>query len=131
MLRSRSFMRLTMRVDLPHLGQSVLLLVSMTFLRSAVFAIFAPTAIFISPDLFQYVRSDPPVFSRGWCGWDVSGRPNLKYLESTPEELQLRLASIPLVLRGLFYRKGAPAVLLSGHALTDFPGACYRHMFAL
>jgi hypothetical protein len=27
------------------LGQSVLLLVSMTFLRSAVFAIFAPTAM--------------------------------------------------------------------------------------
>src|SRR5260370_754006 len=33
MLRSRSFMRFTMRVGLPHLGQSVLLLVSMTFLR--------------------------------------------------------------------------------------------------
>jgi hypothetical protein len=28
-------------VGLPHLGQSVLLLVSMTFLRSAVFAILA------------------------------------------------------------------------------------------
>src|SRR5260370_5675092 len=41
MLRSRSFMRFTMRVGLPHLGQSVLLLVSMTFLRSAVLAIFA------------------------------------------------------------------------------------------
>ena len=39
--RSRSFTRLTMRVGLPHLGQSVLLLVSMTFLRSAVFAILA------------------------------------------------------------------------------------------
>jgi hypothetical protein len=30
-----------MRVGLPHLGQSVLLDVSMTFCRSAVFAIFA------------------------------------------------------------------------------------------
>jgi hypothetical protein len=30
-----------MRVGLPHLGQSVDLAVSMTFLRSAVFAIFA------------------------------------------------------------------------------------------
>src|SRR5579871_1758786 len=39
--RSRSFTRLTIRVGLPHLGQSVLLVVSITFLRSAVFAIFA------------------------------------------------------------------------------------------
>src|SRR5689334_19178045 len=39
--RSRSFTRLTMRVGLPHFGQSVLLEVSMTFLRSAVLAIFA------------------------------------------------------------------------------------------
>ena len=39
--RSRSFTRFTMRVGLPHLGQSVLLEVSMTFLRSAVLAIFA------------------------------------------------------------------------------------------
>jgi hypothetical protein len=39
--RSRSFTRLTIRVGLPHLGQSVLLEVSITFLRSAVFAIFA------------------------------------------------------------------------------------------
>src|SRR5215469_17023086 len=41
MLRSRSFTRFTRRVGLPHFGQSVLLVVSMTFLRSAVFAIFA------------------------------------------------------------------------------------------
>jgi hypothetical protein len=34
-----------MRVGLPHLGQSVLLVVSMTFFRSAVFAILAPTAM--------------------------------------------------------------------------------------
>ena len=40
-LRSRSFTRLTMRVGLPHLGQSVLLDVSMIFLRSAVLAILA------------------------------------------------------------------------------------------
>src|ERR1700729_2203404 len=39
--RSRSLTRLTMRVGLEHLGQSVLLLVSMTFLRSPVLAIFA------------------------------------------------------------------------------------------
>src|SRR5580700_11261173 len=41
MLRSRSFTRFTMRVGLPHLGQLVLLDVSITFLRSAVFAILA------------------------------------------------------------------------------------------
>jgi hypothetical protein len=39
--RSRSFTRLTIRVGLPHFGQSVLLEVSITFLRSAVFAILA------------------------------------------------------------------------------------------
>ena len=41
MPRSRSLTRFTMRVDLPHLGQSVLLEVSITFLRSAVLAILA------------------------------------------------------------------------------------------
>src|SRR5580658_2450595 len=40
MLRSRSFIRFTMRVSLPHLGHAVDFVVSMTFLRSAVFAIF-------------------------------------------------------------------------------------------
>ena len=39
--RSRSLTRLTMRVGLPHLGQSVDFVVSMIFLRSAVFAILA------------------------------------------------------------------------------------------
>ena len=40
-LRSRSFTRFTMRVAFPHFGQSVDFDVSITFLRSAVFAIFA------------------------------------------------------------------------------------------
>src|SRR5258708_40205111 len=39
--RSRSLTRFAMRVGLPHLGQSVLLVVSITFLRSAVLAILA------------------------------------------------------------------------------------------
>ena len=39
--RSRSLTRFTIRVGLPHFGQSVLLEVSITFLRSAVFAILA------------------------------------------------------------------------------------------
>jgi hypothetical protein len=41
MPRSRSLTRFTIRVGLEHFGQSVLLLVSMTFLRSPVLAIFA------------------------------------------------------------------------------------------
>src|SRR5436853_7938620 len=40
-LRSRSLIRFTIRVGLPHLGQSVLLDVSIIFLRSAVLAILA------------------------------------------------------------------------------------------
>jgi hypothetical protein len=40
-----------MRVALPHLGQSVLLEVSITFLRSAVFAILA---IFLSSNAFYH-----------------------------------------------------------------------------
>ena len=40
-LRSRSFILFTMRVGLPHLGQSVLLDVSIIFLRSAVLATLA------------------------------------------------------------------------------------------
>ena len=38
--RSRSLTRFTIRVGFPHFGQSVLFVVSITFLRSAVFAIF-------------------------------------------------------------------------------------------
>ena len=38
-----------MRVGLPHLGQSVLLEVSITFLRSAVFAIFTVVLSWQSP----------------------------------------------------------------------------------
>src|SRR5215467_7777527 len=44
-LRSRSLTRFTIRVGLPHLGQSVLLVVSMIFLRSAVLAILAMVLI--------------------------------------------------------------------------------------
>src|SRR5258707_11537684 len=51
-LRSRSFSRFTIRVGLPHLGQSVLLVVSIIFLRSAVLAILAIG----SPSFF-------------WCGF--------------------------------------------------------------
>jgi hypothetical protein len=50
--RSRSFTRFTMRVGLPHFGQSVLFVVSIIFLRSAVFAIFAMS-------LLQFKRQLP------------------------------------------------------------------------
>ena len=53
-LRSRSFTRFTIRVGLPHLGQSVLLVVSMIFLRSAVLAILA--IIQCSPEMFGTPR---------------------------------------------------------------------------
>src|SRR5208282_6914008 len=43
MPRSRSFTRLTMRVGLLHLGQSVDFVVSISFLRSPVLAILAMT----------------------------------------------------------------------------------------
>src|SRR5215469_15844315 len=45
--RSRSLTRLTMRVGLLHLGQSVDLVVSITFLRSPVFAILAMVRVFL------------------------------------------------------------------------------------
>src|ERR1700689_2944512 len=47
MPRSRSFTRLTMRVGLLHLGQSVDFVVSITFLRSPVFAILAIDGVFL------------------------------------------------------------------------------------
>src|ERR1700735_1837862 len=46
--RSRSFTRFTMRVGLEHFGQSVLLVVSIIFLRSAVLAILAIVVLLIS-----------------------------------------------------------------------------------
>src|ERR1700677_4839199 len=47
MPRSRSFTRLTMRVGLLHLGQSVDFVVSISFLRSPVFAILAIGGVFL------------------------------------------------------------------------------------
>src|SRR5215469_2343355 len=45
--RSRSFTRLTIRVGLLHFGQSVDFVVSIAFLRSPVFAIFAMVRVFL------------------------------------------------------------------------------------
>src|SRR6185437_3526449 len=53
MPRSRSLTRFTMRVGLLHRGQSVLLLVSMTFLRSPVFATLAIKAHLLKKSRFS------------------------------------------------------------------------------
>ena len=57
--RSRSLTRFTMRVGLEHLGQSVLLVVSISFLRSPVFAIFAmifPISFYLGDPRRRIVR---------------------------------------------------------------------------
>jgi hypothetical protein len=66
-LRSRSFTRFTMRVGLPHLGQSVLLVVSIIFLRSAVLAILA--MIKCSPECEWFPR--PYQSATGKCGGKI------------------------------------------------------------
>src|SRR5882672_2110240 len=114
-------MRFTMRVVLPHLGQSVLLLVSITFLRSAVLAIFPPTAIIRLSWSLQGVRSAPLNFLRGYCGWECSrklGKP-----ESTLEDVASGFSSVLVYFTARSYE-------LSWPPLTPFPRPCYRHMFA-
>ncbi len=70
--RSRSFTRLTMRVGLPHFGQSVLFEVSISFLRSAVFAILAIIYLLakILPQAAGLDEMNPDknsgVVSKGW-----------------------------------------------------------------
>jgi len=64
--RSRSFTRLTMRVGLLHLGQSVDLVVSITFLRSPVFAIFAMDRVFLLHRVSLLSRVEYP--TRGFNG---------------------------------------------------------------
>src|ERR1700752_903569 len=102
-------MRLTMRVDLPHLGQSVLLLVSITFLRSAVFAIFAPTAMVCFSWSRQYVRSDPLNIDCGACGWEC-----FRNQKTGIHYGRLLAASRFFFRRCLFYSKPQPPVLAAG-----------------
>ena len=71
--RSRSFTRFTMRVGLLHLGQSVLLDVSITFWRSAVFATFAimflrDADMFASPAARLVGARLTLLVSAGWAG---------------------------------------------------------------
>jgi hypothetical protein len=69
--RSRSFTRLTMRVGLPHLGQSVLLVVSITFMRSAVLAILAISSPIVWCDLIlAFARVSTAALAVG--GWHRS-----------------------------------------------------------
>src|SRR5579871_2575412 len=70
--RSRSLTRFTMRVALPHLGQSVLLVVSMIFLRSAVFAILAPTAMGVLLMSRIFAQRDPRACAADGGGWNMS-----------------------------------------------------------
>src|SRR5277367_1859094 len=58
MPRSRSFTRLTMRVGLLHFGQSVDFVVSITFLRSPVFAILAMGSVFLLVGLSRHARAN-------------------------------------------------------------------------
>src|ERR1035437_1977292 len=57
MPRSRSFTRLTMRVGLLHLGQSVDFVVSITFLRSPVLAILAIGRVFLLLGVSLHTRA--------------------------------------------------------------------------
>lgn len=66
MLRSRSFTRFTMRVGFPHLGQSVLFDVSITFLRSAVFAIFAIAVSHFSHTHHAFATGSKDVIGGGY-----------------------------------------------------------------
>src|SRR5205085_4036739 len=76
--RSRSFTRLTIRVGLPHLGQSVLFDVSITFLRSAVFAIFAissPNRVLPQAQAWALIRNLGVTYKAAHCSrWDESRR---------------------------------------------------------
>src|ERR1700710_2998307 len=95
--RSRSLTRLTMRVGLEHLGQSVLLLVSMTFLRSPVLAIFA--IMLVLPGTNVAARALDVLMSCHPRGQAESNHPellvrivrDLPRRESNGEELRLRL----------------------------------------
>lgn len=78
MPRSRSFTRFTMRVGLEHLGQSVLLVVSIIFLRSAVLAIFAMRWNSIPISRAAFVVPCCPK-SRCTC-WTSTTRPNIATL---------------------------------------------------
>src|ERR1700745_2165857 len=92
--RSRSFTRFTMRVGLPHLGQSVLLVVSITFLRSAVLAILVPTAMvgyLLSVSIFA--QHDPVYSLRSMNSGGISPKVKSATLRIDPlwKALKLRL----------------------------------------
>src|ERR1700689_179467 len=69
MPRSRSFTRLTMRVGLLHLGQSVGFVVSSSFLRSPVFAILAIGGVFLLLGLSLHTSAAPGSPATGHCRW--------------------------------------------------------------
>src|SRR5258708_8141685 len=74
--RSRSLTRLTMRVALPHWGQSVLFVVSISFLRSAVLAILAICIFSGLTSLFSHgkPRKDTGTNCNGMRNFEQKGR---------------------------------------------------------
>src|ERR1700677_916924 len=127
MPRSRSFTRLTIRVALEHFGQSVLLLVSMTFLRSPVLAIFA--IMLLLPGTNVSARALDVLKGCGLCGRAKSNHPQLlvKIIRDLSaagiggEELRLRLSEdfTRRTPQGIGGDKGCP---MSGGAVEDVEG---------
>src|ERR1700712_2053855 len=108
MPRSRSFTRFTIRVGLEHLGQSVLLLVSMTFLRSPVLVIFAMLLDLLA--LSGGATRDVP---RGRSPWispglrRASARPRTRAYRGRPTEPgSVRYLSVYMILRRCMILRG-------------------------
>ena len=97
--RSRSLMRLTMRVGLPHLGQSVDFVVSITFLRSPVFAILAIGRVFL-----------------------LLGGVSAHTLKGTERGFNVAVLCSTLDAKRLHWRErdSLPSVYMKGHLLAQF-----------
>src|SRR5579884_188126 len=109
MPRSRSLTRFTMRVGLLHFGQSVLLDVSITFLRSAVLAILAMETLspqkILDVAMFRGLESSPTKLG-------ASGLPERRTSESA----------------SLFYTKNwrQLAVVIRAFRAANFSSPCYK-----
>src|SRR5215472_15486701 len=109
-LRSRSFTRFTMRVGLPHLGQSVLLDVSIIFLRSAVLATLAIVSLPGNSTLhavFGRNLNSTRLSESGHRGIGFSEQQNLTTIRSSDLPILLVTFSVILTLYLLFRKGGA------------------------
>src|SRR5208283_140460 len=93
MPRSRSFTRLTIRVGLLHLGQSVDFVVSITFLRSPVFAIFAIGWVFLlQGGVSAHIRRGGRLQRRGLVlpnnAMELRGSSGTRWLQCTRSRLR-------------------------------------------